>query len=108
VNAGFEAIAASLTDLADSAEDAVAGGAPPAHVVQQATERAKQIAWAATMAGRGRIGPDDLSRWLGRDGDGGGGDTLTLGRPRIEPQPSGWRRAWRKVRRGLAGAWRRG
>jgi hypothetical protein len=99
---GFEALAGALKDLADSAEDAVAGGDPPRHVVQQSAERARQIAWAATMAGRGRIGPDDLCRWLGRDGE-GGGDTLTLGRPHAEPEPSGWRRAWRAVRREVAG-----
>jgi hypothetical protein len=105
---GFEALAASLTDLADSAEDAVAGGAPPAYVVQQATERAKQIAWAATMAGRGRIAQDDLCRWLGRDG--GEMDTLMLGRPVPVQEPSGWYRAWRKVRREISGvrAWVRG
>jgi hypothetical protein len=107
---GFEALAGALSDLADSAEDAVAGGAPPAYVVQQATERARQIAWAATMAARRRIAQDDLCTWLGRDG--GDGDTLMLGRPRPEPEPepSVWHRAWRKVRREISGAraWVRG
>jgi hypothetical protein len=80
---GFEALAGAIADLADSAEDAVAGGAPPAYVVQQAAERAKQIAYAATMAGRGRIAPDDLGGYLGRDG--GDGETLMLGRPAVKP-----------------------
>ena len=80
---GFEAIAASLSDLADWSEDEVAGGAPPAHVVQQATERVKQIAYAATMAARGRWAADDLGGYLGRDG--GDGETLMLGRPAVKP-----------------------
>jgi hypothetical protein len=99
---GYEALAGALSDLANWSEDELASAVPPKHVAQQVTERARQIAWAATMAGRGRIGPDDLCRWLGRDGE-GGGDTLTLGRPRTEPEPSGWRRAWRAVRREVAG-----
>jgi hypothetical protein len=99
---GFEALAGAISDLADSAEDAVAGGAPPAYVVQQATERAKQISWTAMMAARGRITPDDVAQWLGRDR--GDGDTITLGRCQAEPEPSGWRRAWRAVRREISGA----
>jgi hypothetical protein len=99
---GYEALAGALSDLADSAEDAVAGGAPPAHVVQQAAERAKQIAWAATMAGRGRIAQDDLCRWLGRDG--GEMETLMLGRPAVKPPGRHRGRVWQSVRHWLARA----
>jgi hypothetical protein len=95
----LKAIAEALTDLADSAENAVAGGAPAAYVVQQATERAKQIAYAVTMAARGRIAPDDLGGMLGGDGN----ETLMLGHPRPAPEPSGWRRAWRAVRAWVKG-----
>jgi hypothetical protein len=96
---GFEALAASLTDLADSSEDAVAGGAPPAHVVQQENERVRQIAYAASMAARGRIAPDDLGGMLGRDQ--GDGETLMLGHLRRKPEPSGRHRGrvWQSVRR---------
>jgi hypothetical protein len=102
---GFEALAGAISDLADSAEDAVAGGAPPAYVVQQATERAKQIAWAATMAARGRITPDDLGGYLGRDQ--GDGETLMLGHPRRKAEPSGRHRnrPWQSLRQWLARAW---
>jgi hypothetical protein len=105
---GYEALAGAISDLANLAEDAVAGGAPPAHVVQQATERAKQIAWAATMAGRGRIAQADLCRWLGRDD--GEMETMMMGRAGAEPELSWRRRAWRAVRREISGAraWVRG
>jgi hypothetical protein len=95
---GYEALAGAISDLADWAEDAVAGGDPsPRAVIQQATERQRQIAYAASMAARGRIAPDDLGGMLGQDS----GDTLMLGHGRPVPEPSGWRRAWRAVRRAL-------
>jgi hypothetical protein len=99
----FEAIAASLTDGADSAEDAVAGGAPPAAVIQQNVERQRQIAYAVAMAARGRIAPDDLGGMLGRDQ--GDGETLMLGRRKPEPGGRHRGRAWQSVRQRVARAW---
>lgn len=78
---GYEAIAASLSDLANWSEDELASAVPPKHVAQQVAERTRQIAYAASMAARGRIAPDDLGGMLGRDG----GDTLMLGRPAVKP-----------------------
>ena len=105
---GFEALAGAISDLADSAEDAVAGGAPPAAVIQESVERTRAVAYAATMAARGRIAPDDLGAMLGRDGN----DTLMLrpGQSGPEPQPPGRHRgrgAVRCVRQWLARAWAR-
>jgi hypothetical protein len=52
---GFEAIAASLGDLAEWAEDSVAGGKPPMWVIQQSTERTRPIALLATLTGKGKL-----------------------------------------------------
>jgi hypothetical protein len=100
---GFEALAGALSDLADSAEDAVAGGGSAHAAVQQATERARQIAWTAAMAARGRITPDDVAQWLGRDK--GDGETLMMGRPAAKPSGRHRGRAWQAVRQWLGRAW---
>ena len=98
----FEALAGAISDLADSAEDAVAGGDPPAYVVQQSVERARQIAYAAAMTARGRITPDDLGGMLGRPGT---DDTLMLGRPGVKPPER--HRGLRAVRQVLGRLWPR-
>lgn len=100
---GYEAIAASLSDLANWSEDELASAVPPKHVAQQVAERTRQIAYAATMAARGRITPDDLGGYLGRDQ--GDGETLMLGRPAVKPSGRHRGRAWQSVRQWLGRAW---
>ena len=99
---GYSALAAALTDLAGWAEDALAGGEPARHVAQQEYERTRHIAFLATLTGNGKLTEAALAGLL--QGDQGDGETLTLGRPRPGPEPSGWCRAWRAVRREISGA----
>ena len=44
---GYSAIATALTDLADWAENAIAGGEPARYVAQQEYERTRHIAFLA-------------------------------------------------------------
>jgi hypothetical protein len=86
---GFEVIAADLDD-GDWAEGELAGSKPLKWVIQETADRNRQIAYAAMMAARGRITPDDLAPMLGRVGE----ETLMLGRRGPDPKPSG-RHRWR-------------
>ena len=87
---GYSAIAAAVNDLAKGIDDALAGGEPPKWVAQRAVKRAREVAWAATMAGNGKLAPAALDVIL-RAGA-GDGDTVTLRCRQPEPQPSGPRR----------------
>jgi hypothetical protein len=101
VSTGFEAIADALTDVAKWSEGEFADGKPPKRVVQETADFTRQIAYAAMMAARGRIPPDELDYML----RGESGETLTLGRPRSEPERPGRHRGRRvalSVRRWLA------
>jgi hypothetical protein len=108
VNEGYAAIAEALDDLARQVEDALAGGDPPKWVAQQGAERARAIAYMAARAGKGTLAPDGLDGLLHGDG----GETMTLRRPKPEPElPGLWGRAVRyarervaKVRAGGSGA----
>lgn len=102
---GYEAIGAALTDLAGWAEDALAGGEPPRYVAQQEYERTRHIAFLAALAGNGRLTGAALAGLL--RGDQGDGETLTLGRPAVQPPGRRKRRPARYIRQWLAGIWAR-
>ena len=102
---GYSALAAALTDLAEWAEDELAGGKPPTWVAQQEYERTRHIAFLATLTGTGKLTEAALAGLL--QGDQGDGETLTLGRAGVQPSGGqGWR-AVRSVRQWAARAWAR-
>jgi hypothetical protein len=104
---GYAAIAAAVNELARWADEALAGGKPPKWVAQCEVERAREIAWAATLAADGKLAPGALDAILRPpEAD---GDTVMLPRRQPQQQAPGRHRGGRVARwvRGWI-AWLRG
>jgi hypothetical protein len=104
---GYAAIGAAVDQLAREMDDALAGGKPPKWVAQRGAQRAREVAWAATMAGNGKLAPAALDVIL-RPAE-ADGDTVMLPRRQPQQQAPGRHRGGRVARyvRGWI-AWLRG